>query len=913
MQEQAAPNSGSSTSPFSQRTFILDGPDNGTLSNNYSSPGGATGESPRDPSSKQKRKKGSPGANVFGSTGPADRAGSSFHGFWSSARTGTASQSPSRQNTTAAETSFSPSATVLPSKDSRDIDFGFTFPVGGPSRLGDPINIQDLVRSTPQATFLDLTDGNRKAKANHNRAKTEPAPARSLFASRLFSGHRESSQDSVSQLPVFRHSRKGHGKSASMSASPSISAPFGVSIAAYRPVPTHSTAARVSRSLVKPDLRTLDPSNAILMPAGPSHMQKQVEDLESRRMLSVSRLHQEGIGFRAGTVSGRPVEVASATRHTHQDNGDGPGLRPIAAISDAQLQRGGSDQPVHWMRTGLSRSASQEAVQLLQPTRWEARNGCEQLVLPRPKLVAHTASPPATPEQVQRERAFKAEAKGKGREQGPVGDVLIIDRQKYGVTFGSTRTSSPALSGIRVMDEGAERERERQEWARSVGGTRKRSVRRPRSNSLGTGAERPHGDRDLRNQGDAYFTLPRSPDNRFGPVPQKSSPPISTSFGFLPTTASLRSRSRSATSSSRKAGGSTPRQFGSTSTEAQSFRNAPRDYGSIGRAPEDPFAVPIPRTPSQRDNRLSRNHSSPDLRRAAAHTPDWSQGIGDSVDPLQTAGPDSSTDANPGSTRPITPLWFSPRTNGTAVRHSRGSSNVQSDNHSQRLMDANEVRTRYLTLSEPPVLGPELPLSPARTTSLNQVHSPTRSTSSGVWAEPLPPHTARALASRLSNSPRRMKSSLEEAVNRARTSAMLLYGEDPESFATTGQVNIPDTFAALSSIPPDRREILEAAGILPQNASRKYLTPVTEGNESNRSASSVGKRPGTEQSNRGLDDSSPLLTIPRGMNAGSSEASPAISDLSPRPSVPMDELDQYDQVCQPSRSKGRSDTDLLAR
>ena len=134
---------------------------------------------------------------------------------------------------------------------------------------------------------------------------------------------------------------------------------------------------------------------------------------------------------------------------------------------------------------------------------------------------------------------------------------------------------------------------------------------------------------------------------------------------------------------------------------------------------------------------------------------------------------------------------------------------------------------------------------------------------------------------------------------------MLLYGEDPESFATTGQVNIPDTFAASSSIPPDRREILEAAGILPQNASHKYLTPVTEGNESNRSASSVGKRPGTEQSNRGLDDSSPLLTIPRGMNAGSSEASPAISDLSPRPSVPMDELDQYDQVCQPSRSIGK--------
>lgn len=873
---------GASVSPSSQRTFMLADQDAGSALSQYSPPGGGIGESPKHPLPRQKKQNGSSflGLGLSASSGSGARNGDSFHGFWSNARPGPSS-SRGRSDTDQAATgsAVSPAASGRRTVASDDMDFGFTFPASDAARHSNMVNIQDLVKPLPETTFLDLTNG--RSGSHHNRSHTEPTPSRSLFTSRLFTGHKDVPHPSGSQFPVLRQLQKSHAKSASMSASPSISAPYGLSIAAYRPVPTHSTASHVSMSLVKPDLRSLDPSNAVLLPAGPSHMQKQVEDLESRRM-TVSRMNREGDKFRAGTFR-QPLGSNSEGRSQPIDKSQThSALRPVAAISDAQIMRGG-DQPVNWMRTGLSRSASQEAVQMLQPTRWEARNGCEQLVLPRPKLVAHAASPPATPEQVQRARAFFLARKGKEKEEPSAEDVLVIDRQKHGVTFESGRTASPALSGFRVMDEGAERERERQEWARSVATARKRSIKRPRSNSLGSRARSPRDNRDIQGLGTTYFALPRSPGSAPGPVAEKPSPPVSTSFGFLSSaTDSLRSRSRSATGSSRKAGGNSPRQFGSTSTGI-SFRNAPQDNGSIGGSPEDPFAVPIPHTPSRVEARLSRNHSSPDLRRAAMVIP---------LDGEQS-GTINLGDNSSGTGRPTTPLWFETRNNGGG--HSRQPSNIPSEAHSQRLMDANEVRTRYLTLSEAPILGAEIPPSPARPGSARYVLSPAQSTTGSPLAERLPPHTARALASRLSNSPRKTKSSLEEAVDRARSSAVLMYGEDPESFASSEQAQKSDAVPSLSMTSQHHREILEAAGILPHHPARKYLTPVTEVNESARSTSSPGYRSGSELGVR-ADENSPVLLIPQKHANGSSQVSPAMSEASPWPRRPIDELDQYDQV-----------------
>ena len=724
--------------------------------------------------------------------------------------------SAGRQSKAAAGTSFLPSVSAGRETKTDDMDFGFTFPASNGPGHANTVNIQDLVRPLPHSTFLDLTDGSRRNGSQHNRSKTEPAPSRSLFATRLFTGHRDVSHHTGAHISVFRHSQKAHMKSASMSASPAISAPFGLSIAAYRPVPTHSTAARVSRSLQKPDLKSLDPSNAVLLPAGPSHMQKQVEDLETRRTMTGPNKRYGENGSRAGAQQfpSNADSHPNAPRYTPVQSEPRSGLRPVVAISDAQVSRGGSDQPVNWMRTGLSRSASQEAVQMLQPTRWEARNGCEQLVLPRPKLVAHEASPPATPEQVQRERAFFPAYKGKETARPPSGDILVIDRPKFGVTFDQQRTSSPALSGFRVMDEGAERERERQAWARSISSGRKRSTRRPRSNSLGTGDRGPRDDGSVQNLGNTYFALPGPPGSGPGPVLQNASPPISTSFGFLHGNGSLRSRSRSATGSSRKAGSNSPRQFGSTSTGVQSFRNEPHQYGSNSRASEDSFAAPIPRTPSQHQGRLSRIHSSPDLRQASDPSPDWSIPNHQPAT-SEFADGDLLRRTHPRTARPTTPPWFGAR-NARSSHHGREHADVPPEVQSQRLTGDKEARARYFKLSEAQSYGPERSDSPARVPLTRRANSPDRSTVNSPSAEPLPAHTARALASRLSNSPRRMKSSIEEAVNRARSSAVLLYGEDPESFAKYEHMHLADAGASQPMTSRDRLEILEAAGILPQ-------------------------------------------------------------------------------------------------
>lgn len=74
--------------------------------------------------------------------------------------------------------------------------------------------------------------------------------------------------------------------------------------------------------------------------------------------------------------------------------------------------------------------------------RWNAPTACDTFVLPRPKLVAHTITPPVSPEK---------KDKGKGR-----ADLVQFP--------------SPTPSDAMVLQEGAAREQEREEWARKARG-----------------------------------------------------------------------------------------------------------------------------------------------------------------------------------------------------------------------------------------------------------------------------------------------------------------------------------------------------------------------------------------------------------------------------------------------------------
>ena len=873
-----------STSPYSQRTFILNGSRPTTDIEGYglssASGSGAIGKSPKDPLSPSKRKFGSNGTlpSLSGLSRDSSGSATGVSGFWNSSKP-RVSHTSSRKASIGMESHLQESS--LGSREQSisagDMNAGFTFPVRGPSRDKQTVNIQELVKPTYNGTFLDLNERERRGSPNHARSHTDPVASRSLFLARLFSNHKDSPHPSSSFLSAPRHSHlKSHGKSVSMSASPSISAPYGVSIAAYRPVPTHSTVARVTDSLSNPDIQSLDPNTTVLLPAGPSHMQKQVEDLELRRLHANWAARNHGV-----KTPSRDRQILDLG-HTATIPGT---LRPIAAISNAQTERGELDQPVNWMRTGLSRSASQEAIQLLHPTRWETRNGCEQLVLPRPRLVAHSASPPATPEQVQRARAQSRREHGKKRANSTEHDFVLIGDGGKEVAVDTYRenAASPALSGMRVMDEGAERERERQEWARSVS-QRKSSMKRRQEKKQESGfLVNTQESEGLLAEGNTYFGLPPSGDENTISVFEKPSPPVSRSFGFLRPAGSLRSRSRSVTALSRRFGGPSPRQFGSTSTDARSFLNGPGDYGGVGRSSDERH------TADNAVKRLSRNHSSPDIRslRSKEIAPEFDEHQPGQISRVVTPplAIDPTVEAGPN-----TPLHFDSHKSDGLIRPEDTGAADSADEASRGLSAANDIRTRYLQMSTAP---------PRDVTSpwLQNQDSPRRKHLSGNGtashtAEPLPPHTARALASRLSGSPRRMKSSIEEAVNRARSSAMLLYGEDPESFANLEHGTVPEPGLKGTLDDQDRRRILEAAGILPHVTDRDYLTPVTEGNESTRSTSTTTQLAAPGKGGK----PSPLPIGVRRQGLSPNESSPALSEASPWPRRPIDELDQYDQV-----------------
>ncbi|KAJ9095760.1 hypothetical protein QFC19_007473 [Naganishia cerealis] len=180
-----------------------------------------------------------------------------------------------------------------------------------------------------------------------------------------------------------------HRKASSISA---ISAPWGLTVASFRPAPLPSAGGST------PDLRQLSLENTML----------------------VSR------------------------------ESDSNGLL---------AQRRARDMPVPLHRSaslGYPTSSDVPAV----TKRYEASTMCEKFVLPRPRLVALTITPPSSP---QGEAAAQSTSYTTQPEVARIGRRSALLVEEYERERG--RDSPSVLSGFRVMRQGRERDSEREEWA----------------------------------------------------------------------------------------------------------------------------------------------------------------------------------------------------------------------------------------------------------------------------------------------------------------------------------------------------------------------------------------------------------------------------------------------------------------
>lgn len=206
--------------------------------------------------------------------------------------------------------------------------------------------------------------------------------------------------------------------------SPSISAPWGLTVASFRPVAVADTGVKSSEST--PDLRQLSLENSILVS----------RESDSNGLLAQSRARD------------MPPPTIPL------NNG------PTSPFQTTKLERSKSLGQYGMINTESSTVAS--AAQTLKPRRYEASTMCEKFVLPRPRLVALTITPPSSPpDRVTSER--EPEATYSSRPEAHV--VGNRASQLLDALGDENRGPSPALSGYRVLREGVLRDREREEWA----------------------------------------------------------------------------------------------------------------------------------------------------------------------------------------------------------------------------------------------------------------------------------------------------------------------------------------------------------------------------------------------------------------------------------------------------------------
>lgn len=286
------------------------------------------------------------------------------------------------------------------------MDAAFAFPAQERTSGGS-----DLYAMAAMARQIQMNASPTASPARTAPSLASPSPSekrRTQYSLRRIFQHRKSSSKS-SSTHEHRHA-DDHPLS------PTISSPWGLTVASFRPAPVPKTTMTGSEST--PDLRHLSLENAILIS----------RESDSNGLLAQSRARE------------MPEPVVPVA------HGLGKGIKLERSKSLGQYVLSGD--------TSFSEDHP-------KPRRYEASSMCEKFVLPRPRLVALTITPPSSPPQratseSQTQRTYSSRAEG---------HVVGRNSQLWEISNDDARGPSPSLSGRRVLREGIQRDREREDWA----------------------------------------------------------------------------------------------------------------------------------------------------------------------------------------------------------------------------------------------------------------------------------------------------------------------------------------------------------------------------------------------------------------------------------------------------------------
>ncbi|KAJ9122214.1 hypothetical protein QFC24_004444 [Naganishia onofrii] len=299
--------------------------------------------------------------------------------------------------------------------------------------------------------------------------------------------------------------------------SPSISAPWGLTVASFRPapVPHHhhhygqaslDSSEPIPQQQQQPDLRELRledtmlvsresdsngllaqqrardmpvPQEAFFSPPRPQQQQQQQAQQQQHRQGKTTALTRS-------TSLGNPLTTTTTTTTT---------TRTISSTTTTTAAAGKTPE---------------------RPKRYEASTLCEKFILPRPRLVAHSITPPTSPTfhlsapppfsppqpqmqlQPQKQKQQQETTTDSYAQQPEVARIgrrsaLLVYEEEQRRQQRAAGAGSPALSvlsGTRVLQEGKERDWEREEWAARAGAARASSLSAAAIGGGGGGAGR---------------------------------------------------------------------------------------------------------------------------------------------------------------------------------------------------------------------------------------------------------------------------------------------------------------------------------------------------------------------------------------------------------------------------------------
>lgn len=584
------------------------------------------------------------------------------------------------------------------------------------------------------------------------------------------SSEKRRNQYSLRRMFLHRKSSSSneYSRSASEGLSPSISAPWGLTVASFRPVAVADTAAPQTQEST-PDLRQLSLENSILVS----------RESDSNGLLAQSRA--------------RDMPVPSV---------------PVP-FTGTRMERSKSlGQYVPVMHNSASTSAA--ATLGNRSRRYDASTMCEKFVLPRPRLVALTITPPSSPleratKDLETTYSSRPESHVVGRRASQLLDALGEDN----------RGPSPALSGHRVLREGVQRDRERETWAAqarissgqalrmrlpSVG----KSAHQDRKYQLARFAPQPIGFEPVLGLDASSEKSGRTRKHeRSGSLGNAIAGPFTTvvsngsgkpragrgdseAISGNGTAAPLGQRRASEPASARKATITFLRYLSQTKRSRKAFEDGHTSSADNNRqryVPHRKSSLPAPVSPrlsmhrdkplppepraENRTSTIRHSVSTPDLRvlpEMEFRPENYSGENGDKRSPPNSPYRDSTMN-----------LFSTPSVAGRLAHH-LGAEPTES-------LSSKSPPSSIQILPDTSQLAVE-PFTPTRQAAWDQWHTMQPRSPSSPVPERLPLDTVLALASRQLTSPRQKRPSMEEAVNRARI-ANQLFG-DSENQSTSG-------------------------------------------------------------------------------------------------------------------------------